>query len=201
MTDEELVKGCILKIPTAQKQLFERFSRKMLGVCLRYAGRSEEAEDMLQNGLIKVFEKIETFRGTGSLEGWIRKIVVNESLTWLRKNKAMKMNLDIDEVEYRVPGNSHVGESMNEKDLLRIIQNLPLGFRTVFNMYAIEGYSHKEIAGLLGISEGTSKSQYSRAKVHLQNMLKTAEIVAGGSPKDSSRSGSQKTIIGNQSSA
>jgi RNA polymerase sigma-70 factor (ECF subfamily) len=174
MTDEELVKGCISKAPIAQKELFERFSRKMMGVCLRYAARSEEAEDMLQNGFIRIFEKIETFRGTGSLEGWIRKIMVNESLSYLRKNKAMKMNLDIDEVHYMVPGNSHVGETMNEKDLLRIIQQLPVGFRTVFNMYAIEGYSHKEIADMLGISEGTSKSQYSRAKTHLQNMLKTA---------------------------
>jgi RNA polymerase sigma factor (sigma-70 family) len=175
MTDEELVKGCISKLQPAQKLLFERFSRKMMGICLRYASRSEEAEDMLQNGFIRVFEKIGTFRGTGSLEGWIRKIVVNESLTYLRKNKAMKMNIDIDDAKYMIPGNSHVSESMNEKDLLRIIQQLPVGFRTVFNMYAIEGYSHKEIADLLGISEGTSKSQYSRAKVHLQNMLKTEQ--------------------------
>ena len=172
MTDEELVKGCIAKAPTAQNQLFERFSRKMMGVCLRYASRNEEADDMLQNGFIRVFEKLDTFRGSGSLEGWIRKIMVNESLTWLRKNKAMKMNMDIDDVQYLVPGNSHVGEHMNEKDLLKMIRELPTGFRTVFNMYAIEGYSHKEIAEQLGISEGTSKSQYSRAKVHLQNKLK-----------------------------
>jgi RNA polymerase sigma factor (sigma-70 family) len=173
MTDEELVKACLASNSVAQKLLFERFNRKMMGVCLRYAARTEEAEDMLQNGFIKVFEKIGTFRGTGSLEGWIRKIVVNESLTYLRKNKAMKMNVDIEDAKYLVPGSSHVSESMNEKDLLKIIQQLPMGFKTVFNMYAIEGYSHKEIADMLGISEGTSKSQYSRAKVHLQNMLKT----------------------------
>ncbi|TAL60698.1 MAG: sigma-70 family RNA polymerase sigma factor [Bacteroidetes bacterium] len=173
MTDEELVKGCLAKTPTFQKLLFERFNRKMMGVCLRYAGRSEEAEDMLQNGFIRVFEKMDTFRGTGSLEGWIRKIMVNESLTYLRKNKAMQMNIDINDAKYSIPGNSHVGESMNEKDLLKMIQQLPAGFRTVFNMYAIEGYSHKEIAGQLGISEGTSKSQYSRAKTHLQNILQT----------------------------
>lgn len=171
MTDEELVKGCLGKDPACQKLLFERFNRKMMGVCLRYAGRSEEAEDMLQNGFIRVFEKLDTFRGSGSLEGWVRKIVVNESLTYLRKNKALQMNIDIDDAKYRIPGNSHVGESMNEKDLLKMIQQLPAGFRTVFNMYAIEGYSHKEIAEALGISEGTSKSQYSRAKTHLQNIL------------------------------
>ena len=178
MTDEELVSGCISKNPSAQKLLFEKFSRKMMGVCLRYADRSEEAEDMLQNGFVKVFEKIETFRGSGSLEGWIRKIIVNESLTYLRKNKAMRLNIDIDDSKYMIPGNSHVGENMNEKDLLKMIQQLPIGFRTVFNMYAIEGYSHKEIAEQLGISEGTSKSQYSRARTHLQNMLKSESVFA-----------------------
>lgn len=151
-----------------------------MGVCLRYAGRSEEAQDMMQNGFIRVFDKLDTFRGSGSLEGWVRKIMVNESLTYLRKNKAMQMNIDIEDAKYMVPGNSHVGESMNEKDLLKMIQQLPAGFRTVFNMYAIEGYSHKEIAEQLGITEGTSKSQYSRAKTHLQAMLqtetKTAEV-------------------------
>lgn len=140
---------------------------------MRYAGRSEEADDMLQNGFIRVFEKLSTFQGTGSLEGWVRKIMVNESLTYLRKNKAMQMNVDINDAKYSIPGHSHVGESLNEKDLLKMIQQLPAGFRTVFNLYAIEGYSHKEIAGQLGISEGTSKSQYSRAKTHLQNIIQS----------------------------
>ena len=171
MTDEELIKGCVAKNPVAQKFLFEKFSRKMMGICIRYAERKEEAEDMLQNGFIRIFEKIETFRSEGSLEGWIRKIVINESLTWLRKNKVMKMNIDIESTKYIIPGNNHIGEKINEKDLLKMIQSLPTGFRTVFNMYAIEGYSHKEIGEILGISEGTSKSQYSRAKVHLQDML------------------------------
>ena len=171
MTDEELVKGCVSKNPAAQRQLFEKFSRKMMGICIRYAERREEAEDMLQNGFIRIFEKIETFRSEGSLEGWIRRIVVNESLTWLRKNKAMKMNVDIEDAKYMISGSNTIGENINEKDLLKMIQSLPTGFRTVFNMYAIEGYSHKEIGEMLGISEGTSKSQYSRAKVHLQNIL------------------------------
>jgi len=187
MTDDELVRGCVANNPKTQESLFEQFSRKMMGVCIRYADSQEEAEDMLQNGFIRVFEKIETFKGTGSLEGWIRKIIVNESLTYLRKNKAMQMNIDINDVKYRIPGNNHVDERVNEKDLLKMIQRLPIGFRTVFNMYAIEGYTHKEIAHLMGISEGTSKSQYSRAKVHLQNMLKVEAAVG---------SGSQETVIG-----
>ena len=198
MADEELIRGCVSKNPTAQKLLFERFSRKMMGVCLRYANRSEEAEDMLQDGFIKVFEKIGTFRSIGSLEGWIRKIVINESLTYLRKNKAMKLNIDIEDEKYVVPGNSHVGESMNEKDLLKMIQQLPTGFRTVFNLYAIEGYSHKEIGEQLGISEGTSKSQYSRARVHLQNMLRVEGATAGNnspSPKFYEGQSKQEIVI------
>lgn len=175
MTDDELVNGCVSKKPVAQKLLFDRYSRKMMGVCIRYADRREEAEDMLQNGFIRVFEKIETFRGSGSLEGWIRRIIVNEALTYLRKNKAMKLNIDIDDAKYMIAGSLDVGAAINEKDLLKMIQQLPAGFRTVFNMYAIEGYSHKEIADRLGISEGTSKSQYSRAKAHLQNILKTEQ--------------------------
>ena len=195
MTDEELVKGCLRKDPACQKLLFERFNRKMMGVCLRYAARSEEADDMLQNGFIRVFEKLDTFRGSGSLEGWVRRIMVNESLSYLRKNKALQMNIDIDDAKYKIPGNSHVGESMNEKDLLKIIQQLPAGFRTVFNMYAIEGYSHKEIGKQLGISEGTSKSQYSRARMYLQNMLR-AETATAGSLKDSFWNGNkQETVI------
>ncbi|HEY4799471.1 MAG TPA: RNA polymerase sigma factor [Bacteroidia bacterium] len=189
MTDDELVKSCISKNPAAQKLLFDRFSRKMMGVCLRYADRSEEAEDMLQNGFIRVFEKIETFKGTGSLEGWIRKIIVNESLTYLRKNKSMKLAVAIDDVAYMISDNHGTGDNINEQDLLKMIQKLPIGFRTIFNMYAIEGYSHKEIAELLSISEGTSKSQYSRAKVHLQNML-TADTANSNNIK--------KEIIGNK---
>lgn len=148
-----------------------------MGVCIRYADRREEAEDMLQNGFIKVFDKIDTFKGTGSLEGWIRKIIVNESLTYIRKNKQMKMNVDIENAKYMIPGQNHIGDIVNEKDLLRIIQQLPVGFRTVFNLFAIEGYSHKEIAEQLGITEGTSKSQYSRARTHLQKMLQPEVVL------------------------
>lgn len=179
MTDEELVKGCVSKNPAAQKALFEKFSRRMMGVCLRYAGCSEEAEDMLQNGFIRVFEKIKSFRGDGSLEGWVRKIVINESLSWLRKYKNDKMNVDIEDTKHIIQANNHVGENINEKYLLEMIQKLPTGFRTVFNLYAIEGYSHKEIAEMLGISEGTSKSQYSRAKVYLQKMLNSENKLNG----------------------
>lgn len=171
MTDEQIVFGCVEKNPLAQKHLYEKFSRKMMGVCLRYCDSTEEAEDVVQNGFISVFENIESFRGTGSLEGWVRKIMVNTALTNIRKNKKLKQNVELDSVEYMLPSSNHLNDSFAAKDLLKIIQTLPTGFRTVFNLYAIEGYSHKEIGEMLNISEGTSKSQYSRAKAHLQKII------------------------------
>lgn len=171
MTDEEIVTGCVAKNPLAQKALYDKFSRKMMGVCLRYSESQEEAEDVLQNGFITVFQNIATFKSLGSFEGWVRKIMVNTALTNIRKNKKFKLNVDIDNVSYMLPSTNHVVENFAANDLLKLIKTLPPGFRTVFNLYAIEGYSHKEIGDLLNISEGTSKSQYSRAKAHLQKMI------------------------------
>ncbi len=171
MTDEEIVQGCIKKNAIAQKHLYEKFSRKMMGVCLRYCDSREEGEDVLQNGFTSVFENIESFKGTGALEGWIRRIMVNTALTNIRKNKKLKQNIELDSVEFMIPSSNYLSESFAAKDLLKIIQTLPTGFRTVFNLYAIEGYSHKEIGNMLNISEGTSKSQYSRAKAHLQKII------------------------------
>ena len=171
MTDEEIVKGCIEKKPIAQEYLYKKFSRKMMGVCLRYCDSQEEGEDVLQVGFIAVFEHIGTFRGAGSFEGWIRKIMVNTALTNIRKNKKFKQNIALDNVEFMLPSTNHITENFAANDLLKIIQTLPTGYRTVFNLYAIEGYSHKEIAESLNISEGTSKSQYSRAKAHLQKII------------------------------
>ena len=175
MTDEELVKGCVENKPLAQRTLYERFSRKMMGVCLRYADGRDEAEDILQNGFIKVFENIESFKGSGSLEGWIRKIMVNTALNNYRQNKAGRLKVDLDAVEYMLPSDNQVSGTLDVKELMKTIQQLPAGFRTVFNLFAIEGYSHKEIAEQLNISEGTSKSQYSRARMYLQKALKIEE--------------------------
>lgn len=171
MTDEQIVDGCIKNNAIAQKNLYEKFSRKMMGVCLRYCDSQEEAEDVVQNGFISVFENINSFKGTGSLEGWIRKIMVNTALTNIRKNKKFKQNIELDSVEFMLPSATHTNDSFAAKDLLKIIQTLPVGFKTVFNLYAIEGYSHREIGDMLNISEGTSKSQYSRAKAHLQKII------------------------------
>jgi len=171
MTDEQIVNGCIQKNALAQEFLYKKFSRKMMGVCLRYSDSQEEAEDVVQNGFISVFENIVSFKGTGSLEGWVRKIMTNTALTNIRKNKKLKQNIALENVEYALASVSFTDENFAVKDLLKIIQTLPPGFRTVFNLYAIEGYSHKEIGDMLDISEGTSKSQYSRAKAHLQKII------------------------------
>jgi RNA polymerase sigma-70 factor (ECF subfamily) len=135
---------------------------------MRYFSRSDEAEDTLQNGFITVFNKIETFTGSGSLEGWVRKIMVNTALSSIRKNKKLMMNIEMDSVEYALPSSDLANAKLKTKELLKIIQSLPSGGRTIFNLYAIEGYSHAEIAAMLGISEGASKSQYSRARAYLR---------------------------------
>lgn len=176
MTDEQLVEGCVKKQALAQKALYDKYSRRMLGVCLRYASCTDEAQDILQDGFIKVFDKIGSFNAKGSLEGWIRRIMVNTALDNIRKNKKHMNQTDVDDVKYQLKADNFVVESLEAKALLKIIQTLPTGFRTVFNLYAIEGYSHKEIAVMLDVSEGTSKSQYSRARAYIQRILEKENI-------------------------
>jgi len=171
MSDEEMLEGCMAKNELAQRQLYERYKRVMTGVCMRYADRYEEAQDIVQNGFIKVFKKIDTFSGKGSLEGWIRRIMVNTALDHLRSNKAQRFNVNIDDVDFKLKKESMAEDNLQAEDLLRLIRDLPTGYRTVFNLYAIEGYSHKEISEQLNISENTSKSQYSRARALLQKKL------------------------------
>lgn len=169
--DYSLVDGCAKGKPSAQRELYERFSRKMFGVCLRYAKNEEEAQDILQDGFVKVFQKIEYFKKEGSLEGWIRRIMVNTALDQIRKNKKEQMNVAMDKVDFMVTKNEFILENLMAEDLLKMLNELPIGYRTVFNLFAIEGYSHKEIAEQLGVTENTSKSQYSRARKTLQSML------------------------------
>lgn len=176
MSEEEILEGCKANREECQKLLFEKYSRLMTGVCMRYADRYEEAQDIVQDGFIKVFKKIETFTGKGSLEGWIRRIMVNTALDHLRRTKAERFNVSVDDVEFKLKDKQEIIASMQADDLLKIIRTLPVGYRTVFNMYAIEGYTHKEIAKELDISENTSKSQYSRARALLQKKLEEANI-------------------------
>ena len=178
LSDEQLVKKCLEKDPLAQKQLFDSFSRKMMGICLRYTKDVEDAQDVLQIGFVKVFEKLHLFNNEGSLEGWIRKVLVNTALDQIRKNKKFDDNVDLSKVDYSMATeNENVLDQLSANDLLKIIQAMPTGFRTVFNLYAIEGYSHQEIADQLNISINTSKSQYSRARVYLQKIILEEKIL------------------------
>lgn len=169
-TERELIKGCLKRDRAAQQQLFDLYASKMYAICYRYVKHAMEAEDVLVVAFTKIFDRIDQFKGEGSFEGWIRKVVVNEALTHLRKARTMYLETELQAAD-REPDYDQMSDHLEAEDLLKMIQELPAGYRIVFNMYAIDGYSHKEIAEQLGISENTSKSQLSRARVYLQKML------------------------------
>ena len=177
MTDDELVKGCLNNNQKAQKELFVKYSSVMFGVCMRYTSSKDDAEDVLQDAFIKVFNKLDKYSNKGSFEGWIRRIVVNTALDFIRKNKKMQLNSSIDDVGYGLKKDQFVVEELTARELMKIIQNIPTGYRTIFNMYAIEGFSHKEIARELGISESTSKSQLSRARSSIKELLVENKLI------------------------
>lgn len=172
--EEALINGCRKQNRMAQQQLYAAYSNKMYSLCYRYVKNSMEAEDVMVGAFTKVFDKIDQFKGEGSFEGWIRRIVVNEALTWLRKNRSMYLETNLEQADYELDYGK-VSDHLEAEDLLRMIQQLPTGYQIVFNLYAIDGYSHKEIAEQLSISENTSKSQLSRARVYLQKLLAQQE--------------------------
>jgi RNA polymerase sigma factor (sigma-70 family) len=171
-SDSDLIEGCLKGDRKMQHELYKRFAPKMYGVCLRYASNAEEAEDILQEGFIKVYNKIGSFRREGSFEGWIRRIFVNTAIEQFRKKVYLQpiTEMEEDTVEGKYLS---VLDRLSEKDIIQLVQQLSPGYRTVFNMYVVEGYTHKQISEMLGISEGTSKSQLSRAKMILQDLVKT----------------------------
>ncbi|OYD46338.1 RNA polymerase [Sphingobacterium cellulitidis] len=159
----------------AQSELYQYFSAKMYALCIRYAKDQDDAADILQNGFIKVFKKCELFEGKGSLEGWIRKVMVNTAIESHRKNKVRFLSTEeLTGHEIEQAGSFSLTH-LDYKDLLALIKKLPMGYRTVFNLYAIEGYNHKEIAEMLEISEGSSKSQLSRARSWLKERIQKME--------------------------
>ncbi len=168
--DQEWIEGCKKGDSTAQRNVFDHYSGKMYAVCCRYVKDKMEAEDVLVTAFTKVFERIHQFKAEGSFEGWIRRIMVNESLTWLRQHKFMQVETDIEAADYE-PDYQMLENHLHAEDLLKLIDKLPAGYKMVFNLYAIEGYTHKEIGEQLGINENTSKSQLSRARVYLQKQL------------------------------
>ncbi|MCF6361321.1 MAG: sigma-70 family RNA polymerase sigma factor [Cyclobacteriaceae bacterium] len=177
-TLESLIEQCRSNNGKAQRLMYDRLSPKMMGVCRRYISDISEAETVLVTGFLKVFNKINQFSGAGNFEGWVRRIMVNESLLYLRKNKSMYLEVDIEEANEE-PNYGQAGYLFEERELLELINNLPVGYRTVFNLYAIEGYSHKEIAEQMGINESTSKSQLSRARSMLKSKVLKRESRPG----------------------
>jgi RNA polymerase sigma-70 factor (ECF subfamily) len=171
MTEEYIIAGCLHNEPSAQRELYNRFSPKMLAVCYRFAQSREDAEDMLQEGFIKVFTQIHTFQNKGAFEGWIRRIVVHTCINFLKKYKKFNDSVDLANADYVYIKEETIPSIMQAKQVTECIRHLPIGYRTVLNLYAIEGYSHREIATMLDIEESTSRSQYTRAKSMLENIL------------------------------
>jgi RNA polymerase sigma factor (sigma-70 family) len=179
MTEELILQGCINNVATAQQLLYDKYSPKMLAVCYRYARNKDDAEDMLQESFIKVFTQIKQFRGEGLMESWIRRIIVHTCINSLKKNKKFSESVDLIHAQSSKANTDEPTAVMQAKQIIDCIRLLPLGYRTVLNLYAIEGYSHKEIGELLDIEESTSRSQYTRAKVMLQDFLIKKNIVIG----------------------
>jgi len=177
MTEEVLLQGCIKNDASAQQELYQRYSPKMLSVCYRYAKTREDAEDMLQEGFIKVFSQISKFEKRGSLEGWILRIIVHTCINHLKKNKKFNDHVDLAYAGNIVIREDYIPSIIQAKQIVETIRTLPIGYRTVLNLYAIEGFSHKEIGQLLDIEESTSRSQYTRAKSMLEEILLKKRII------------------------
>jgi RNA polymerase sigma factor (sigma-70 family) len=177
MTEEALLLGCLRNNATAQKQLYQMFSSKMLAVCYRYAHNREDAEDMLQEGFIKVFAQIHTFEKRGAFEGWVRRIIIHTCINILKRNKKFTDSVDIIYANTLQSKGENIPSLLQAKQVVECIKLLPLGYRTVLNLYAIEGFSHKEIADMLDIEESTSRSQYTRAKTMLEDILIKKNII------------------------
>ena len=171
ITENELIRLCKRKNATAQKLLYNNYHSGLLGICLRYGKSRAEAEDILQLGMITIFKKIASYSGKGSFEGWMKRIMVNVAIDNFRKNNKFYYHQDIDEINGKPYFASDIPKDLEVKDILVTIQQLPPGYRMVFNLYAIEGYSHKEIAEKLSISENTSKTQLLKARKSLRKKL------------------------------
>lgn len=174
--DDEIVKGCLANKRQAQEALYKKYSRKLFGICLRYTKDYSAAEDVLHESFLKIFRNIASYKGNGSLGAWIRTIVINTALEKFRKHFQMYSISDIDEQSNGILANDIISE-LNAQYLLKLIADLPPAYKIVFNMYAIDGYSHKEIAEKLSITIGTSKSNLSRARNILQKKIENQYIV------------------------
>lgn len=170
--DLQIIEGCAKHDRRAQQLLYDKYSRFLLGICMRYADDKAEAQDILQDSFLKIYLNIKDFSGTGSFTGWLRKIAVNTAITHYHKNFKYRYHVDIEEYMTIETGTESFEESLfSSEELYMVLNELPAGYRMVFNLYAIEGYKHREIADMLGIDTNTSKSQFSRAKAVLRQKL------------------------------
>ncbi|WP_316930100.1 sigma-70 family RNA polymerase sigma factor [Hymenobacter sp. IS2118] len=178
MTEADLIAACVRGEHRAQRQLYDRLAGLMLTVCRRYLKRREDAEEALLLGFAKMFRALPTYRFEGSFEGWVRRIMVNEALMQLRHREMMTVSFeDFPQPENLAVTPATADTQLQAEDLMGLLAGLPAGYRTVFNLYALEGYGHQEIAELLGISEGTSKSQLSKARAMLQRRVQFSTII------------------------
>ncbi len=172
MSDQQIIEGCVRQDRRSQQVLYDKYSRYLLGVCMRYSTDKEEAEDILQESLLKIYFNISDYSGTGSFTGWLRKVAVNTAITHYHKNLKHRYHIDIDEyVSVETGVTSFEEDFFTSDELYKVLNELPTGYRMVFNLYAVEGYKHKEIAEMLSIDTNTSKSQYSRAKAVIRGKL------------------------------
>lgn len=175
--EKEIIEGCLKNNMKAQKMLYQAYASLFLGICMRYAKDKQEAEDVLQEGFLKIFKRIDQFTGVGSFEGWMKRIIVNTAITNFRQNQKRYNQVVIEQIPEEETEVSAEDFEYTHEELLKVIQSLPPGYRMVFNLFAIEGYPHKEIADQLGIDVTTSKSQYSRARKLLQKKLLELKLV------------------------
>ncbi len=178
MTEQDLIAACKKEDRRAQKALYERFAPLAFAICKRYLRNREDAEDVLVEALFKVLTNIHQYKGEGSFEGWVRRIVVNEALMFLRKTHNFNLTVELKDID--VPETTTVVDELAAQDILDLLDRLPTGYRTVFNLYALEGYKHREIAEILGISINTSKSQLILARKRLQELLEQSRYPGVG---------------------
>lgn len=172
MSDQQMIEGCARHDRRAQQELYDQYSRFLLGVCMRYAVDKSEAEDILQESFLKIYFNIKDFSGTGSFIGWLRKVAVNTAITHYHKNLKFRYHVEIEEYVTLETGQTSFEEDFfTSEELYKVLNDLPAGYRMVFNLYAVDGYKHKEIGEMLGIDTNTSKSQYSRAKAAIREKL------------------------------
>ena len=177
MDTQKLVKDCIRGIPAAQRQLYDHFAETMLGVCYRYTKSMDDAEDVLQDGFVKVFRNLGQYKYEGELGGWIRRIMVTTALNFLKKNSRYNHEFSFDNENLHPVADDNPEVKMTGKELADLLRQLPVGYQTIFNLHAVEGFSHVEIGKMLGINEGTSRSQYARARALLISWIKKNDQV------------------------